>query len=210
MDLRIDAAGIPGRGGEQSQLFYERPNHLDLPSDRLTWNQASNYCALLSRRERQAGRLPEGYTYRLPTEAEWEYACRAGTTNSVLLRRLSGLLESPEHHPLGEHSWYYQNSKRRCILRGEASKPWGIYDLYGNVCEWVIDHAAPYPGGHVTNYVATSAINIRGETFTNAGSGSVVHDVDLSVRQLERYRPSGPGIVGADRGVNHVLAKSPD
>lgn len=155
--------------GNNPSYFTNAPNHLDLPADRLTWNQASNYCALLTRRERQAGRLPEGYTYRLPTEAEWEYACRAGTTNRFYFGDYPDYWNRPGATPLGEHSWYYQNSKKTVHPPGEKlPNPWGLYDLYGNVCEWVIDHAAPYPGGHVTNYVATSAINIRGQSFTNA------------------------------------------
>ncbi len=50
------------------------------PVMRLSWTDATNFCAQLTEREREAGRLPEGYVYRLPTEAEWQYACRAGTT----------------------------------------------------------------------------------------------------------------------------------
>ncbi len=154
--------------GTNLSYFTNAPNHIDLPADRLTWNQASNYCAQLTRRERQAGRLPEGYTYRLPTEAEWEYACRAGTTNRFYFGDYPDYWNLPRTTPLGEHSWYFQNSQKTVHPPGEkAPNPWGLYDLYGNVCEWVIDRAAPYPGGHVTNYVATSWINLHGQSFTN-------------------------------------------
>jgi formylglycine-generating enzyme required for sulfatase activity len=55
-------------------------DELHHPVERVSWVEATNYCARLTERERLAGRLPVGCMYRLPTEAEWEYACRAGTT----------------------------------------------------------------------------------------------------------------------------------
>lgn len=134
---------------------------------------AVSYCALLARRERQAGRLPEGYTYRLPTEAEWEYACRAGTTERFYFGDFPNYWNNPTNTPLPLHSWYFKNSKKSVQPPGQKlANPWGFHDMYGNICEWVIDRAAPYPGGHVTNYVATSATNIHGLSFTNAAPAS--------------------------------------
>ncbi len=54
-------------------------NEASLPVSRVSWNEAMEFCWKLTKRERSAGRLPAGYVYTLPTEAEWEYACRAGT-----------------------------------------------------------------------------------------------------------------------------------
>ena len=56
---------------------------LDLPVETVSWGEATNYCARLTARERAAGRLPRDYVYTLPTEAQWEYACRAGTTTAT-------------------------------------------------------------------------------------------------------------------------------
>lgn len=138
------------------------------PADRLTYNQASNFCATLSRIERRANRLPEGYTYRLPTEAEWEYACRAGTTNQFFFGDYPNYAFNPTNTPLGNYSWYFKNSRGAPHPVGQKlPNPWGLYDVYGNMCEWVIDRPAPYPGGHVTNYVATTFSNAAGYYFSN-------------------------------------------
>jgi formylglycine-generating enzyme required for sulfatase activity len=70
--------------GEYLDVVGSNPSHftgdLSRPVEQVSWFDATNYCARLTERQRAAGRLPTGYVYRLPTEAEWEYACRAGTT----------------------------------------------------------------------------------------------------------------------------------
>src|SRR6266516_1325097 len=57
-------------------------NELCYPVEQVNWYEATNYCAALSERERSVGRLPAGWVYRLPTEEEWEYACRGGTASA--------------------------------------------------------------------------------------------------------------------------------
>ena len=121
-------------------------NELRHPVEQVTWFDATNYCALLTERERLAGRLPEGYVYRLPTEAEWEYACRAGTTSAFhygpALRSgmanfrgryeydsLVGTTENPAGIWLG----------RTTEVGSYAPNAWGLYDMHGNVWEWCQD-----------------------------------------------------------------------
>ena len=118
----------------------------DLPVEALRWDDATNYCGQLTDHERLAGRLPEGYAYRLPTEAEWEYAARAGTTTRFSYG------DDPGYTNLTNYAWYSANSGNRPHPVGQKQpNPWGLYDTYGNVEEWCLDWYGGYPGGTVTD-----------------------------------------------------------
>ncbi|MBR5691095.1 MAG: formylglycine-generating enzyme family protein, partial [Verrucomicrobia bacterium] len=73
-----------------------------LPVEQVNWNDAKEFCAKLTEIEKAAGRLPEGYEYTLPTEAQWEYACRAGTTTALNNgKNLSDAKQCPEMDEVG-------------------------------------------------------------------------------------------------------------
>jgi formylglycine-generating enzyme required for sulfatase activity len=116
------------------------------PVETVTWDEATNYCAQLTERERAAGRLPQGYEYRLPTEAEWEYVARAGTTNRFSFG------DDPGYTNLAQYAWYAANSGDQTQIVGQKQpNAWGVYDLYGNVWEWCSDLFNRYPGGSVVD-----------------------------------------------------------
>jgi formylglycine-generating enzyme required for sulfatase activity len=131
--------------------------HGQLPVERVTWFEAVEYCRRLTERERAAGRLPETHTYRLPTEAEWEYACRAGTHS----RFSHG--DDPAATALPDYGWFGDNSDSTPQQVGTRKpNPWGLHDMHGNVLEWCLDTwRGNLPGGMVTNRVTLPEGTLR-------------------------------------------------
>ncbi|MBQ7589725.1 MAG: SUMF1/EgtB/PvdO family nonheme iron enzyme [Verrucomicrobia bacterium] len=121
----------------------------DLPVERVSWYDATEFCKKLTEIEKEAGRLPDGYEYTLPTEAQWECACRAGTTTALNSgKNLSDAEECPEVDEVG---WYQYNSDDKTHPVGQKQpNAWGLYDMHGNVCEWCKDWYGSYPSVAVT------------------------------------------------------------
>ena len=133
-----------------SSLFGVGGDH---PVYYISWGVATSFCSQLTERERAAGRLPEGYEFTLPTEAQWEYACRAGTTTAFNNgTNIQPGEEVGECLSLGEVAWYRENSNGMTQPVGQK-KPnaWGFYDMHGNVEEWCTDKYGDYPAGPVTD-----------------------------------------------------------
>ncbi len=125
----------------------------DLPVARVNWSESMEFCAKLTAIEREAGRLPEGYEYTLPTEAQWEYACRAGTTTALNSgKNLSDEKQCPEMDEVG---WYGNNSRYSNgnmdthPVGQKLPNAWGLYDMHGNVWEWCLDWYGTYPAAAV-------------------------------------------------------------
>jgi formylglycine-generating enzyme required for sulfatase activity len=113
------------------------------PVERVSWFDATNYCGTLTQRERVAGRIATNSVYRLPTEAEWEYACRGWTSD----RRFS-YGDDLGYTNLTNYAWYSDNTGGTTHPVGQKlPNPWGLYDLHGNVWEWCQDWYGTYPGG---------------------------------------------------------------
>ena len=130
--------------GSNPSIFQPRDATADTnrPVERVTWYDAKNYCATLTQRERVAGRIATNSVYRLPTEAEWEYACRAW----ISTRFSCG--DDPDYTNLTNYAWYDANSGGTTHPVGQKlPNPWGLYDMHGNVWEWCQDWWGDYPGG---------------------------------------------------------------
>jgi formylglycine-generating enzyme required for sulfatase activity len=115
----------------------------NIPMIWVDWDQAIEFCRRLTERERRAGRLSAEYEFRLPTEAEREYACRGGTTEATYAGDL--VLKDAAHAPvLDGIAWYAANSSdgpHPVALK--TPNTWGLYDMLGNVDEWTLDWYAP-------------------------------------------------------------------
>jgi len=122
------------------------PGDLSRPVETVSWLDATNYCAKLTQQDLAAGRIPPGSHYRLPTEAEWECAARAGTSTRY------NYGDDPGATTLSNHAWYAANGGFGTHPVGQKEpNVWGLYDMEGNVWEWCQDWYGPYPGGFETD-----------------------------------------------------------
>ena len=158
----------------------------DRPAEIVSWYEAIAFCNALSERHdlepaylmKDAVGKPgeDGFRatvewkglscpgYRLPTEAEWEYACRAGTTSSTYNGNLNeaGLGEHLPNSVLDPIAWFAGNSRGKTHrVKSKRSNPWGLYDMLGNVYEWVWDVHAEYPTIPVENPLGAGEGTLR-------------------------------------------------
>jgi formylglycine-generating enzyme required for sulfatase activity len=109
------------------------------PVEQVSWPSAKSYCAALTAIEVAAGRVPVGYEYRLPTEAEWEYCCRAGTVTDWSVGSSISVSDANFAPGIGQTT----------AVGSYAANPWGLHDMHGNVFEWCLDTwnaSSGYPG----------------------------------------------------------------
>ena len=144
------------------------------PVEQVSWEEAVEYCRKLTMQQRGEGVLPEGWEWRLPTEAEWEYAARAGTTGA-------------RHGELDAIASHGRNSGNKTHeVKGKQANAWGLYDMIGNVSEWCGDWYGSYPAGSVTDPTGPSSGSFR------VGRGGSWSSVARLARSADR-RGYGPG-----------------
>jgi len=119
----------------------------NFPVEKVSWDDVQAFIKKLNEKEGKN-------KFRLPTEAQWEYACRAGSN----IRFSFGSSESD----LKRYAWYDSNSGRRSHpVAQKKPNAWGLYDMHGNVWEWCQDWFGDYPSGFVTNPKGSSSGSIR-------------------------------------------------
>ncbi|MFI5356332.1 MAG: formylglycine-generating enzyme family protein [Opitutales bacterium] len=169
--------------------FYPIPSIFkgsDRPVENVSWEVVNVFLDRLNQRERAAGRLPAGYEYALPSEAQWEYACRAGTT---------GIYAGP----LDALGWYDANSGGETHpVAQKQPNAWGFYDMHGNVREWCADWYGGYPGDRASDPTGPATGSFR--SFRGGGVDSNAGECRSAFRMW-----MAPNLAGATTGFRLAL-----
>jgi sulfatase modifying factor 1 len=169
---------------EVTQSQWEKvmgtPSHFkgaDRPVESVSWTEVTSFCNKLTASERTAGRLPAGMTYQLPTEAQWEYACRAGTKTAF---SFGDSLTSGQTNISG-------GPRETTDVGKYPANGWGFHDMHGNVWEWCADWYGDYPTGAARDPVGPAVGSYR--VLRGGSWGSTAN----SARSAYRLR-NGPAL----------------
>jgi formylglycine-generating enzyme required for sulfatase activity len=183
--------------GEWKRIVGKLPGELtadggageDFAVYNMNYAEAETFCRKLTERGRQSGELPPGWEFRLPTEAQWEYACRAGTTTATAFgdklsnkqanfqgKPYNGAENGPSHNKAVKVGSYPPNA-------------WGLCVMHGNLCEWCRDwYHARFPGGIDPDLSATKGTRNRDGTYPRSRRGGAWCDDGWANRSAFRQR----------------------
>lgn len=192
-------------GGNPSQ----NTGNMNLPVDAVRWWQATNYCAMRTAQEQAAGLIPTNMAYRLPTESEWEYACRAGTVTAFYLgndlRSQQANFAATNEYDSVVGTEYNPNGvvlNTSTVVGSYAPNGWGLYDMAGNLYEWCSDLSGNYPVGSVVDPQGAATGITRIQRGGSYQSGAVL------CRSAARYSLD-PTQRASNCGFRVVLAATP-
>ena len=163
----------------------------DFPAYWINFDEAEAFCAELTRRGHRSGTVPAGWEFRLPTEAQWEYACRAGTVTATSFGDSLGLQLA---------NFGGESDDRTVRARGGARKtgsypanPWGIHDMHGNVWEWCRDYYhTQLPGGRDPDLREVKGMVNRDGTYSRVRRGGAWIEPGWACRSACRLKYEPP------------------
>jgi formylglycine-generating enzyme required for sulfatase activity len=171
----------------------------DYAASYISWEDATEFCRKLTDQEREAGRLSNDWAYTLPTEAEWERACRARTETKFSF--------GDDASKLGEYAWYSTNASFRgdnhAHQVGQKNpNPWGLFDMHGNVHEWCRDvYTKKLPGGRDPDVKANGKTTASNRVLRGGG-----HSVLASYCRSASRDSYSPTAGSASTGIRVALS----
>ncbi len=165
---------------------------LNRPVEMVSWFDATNFCFRLTDLERSMGRISANSLYRLPTEAEWEYACRAMTSTRFSFG------DDPGYTNLSQYAWHSDFSGAPPHPVGQKlPNPWGLYDMHGGVYEWCQDWWSNYyPGGSVIDPQGPVRDGSGYTRVKRSGSFRAIPKLARSANRLDDFPAFGRHYIG--------------
>jgi formylglycine-generating enzyme required for sulfatase activity len=189
VDVEITKGFWLGQTPVTQQLYeyvmQENPSHFQghpqRPVEKVDWTMSTRFCNQLSELLRGRDQLPQGVQFSLPTEAHWEYACRAGTKTAYSFGHLVS--------HLSQYGWFDGNAAGETHEVGQKQpNPWGLYDMHGNIWEWCSDWYVGTLSGGQDPWVPSS-----GSDRVNRGGSWNDYASDCRSAYRSRYSPVSRG-----------------
>jgi formylglycine-generating enzyme required for sulfatase activity len=162
----------------------------DLPVYNVNYAEATDFCRKLTEKGRASGELPSGWEFRLPTEAQWEYACRAGTTTATAFGNKIGSKQANVRGNKPYNGAEVGPTLNRATKVGSyPPNAWGLHDMHGNVVEWCRDwYYARLPGGTDPDLSQRPGTRNRTGDYSRSRRGSAWTDEGWASRSAFRQR----------------------